>query len=52
MARNCYKKNGLFHMWYSKENKVGTIHWDMRYKNGINWKRKDNLINFFKSKKG
>ena len=38
-------------MWYSKENKVGT--YTLGYaisKNGINWKRKDNLVGIFKSK--
>ena len=47
------KKNKMFHMWYSKENKVGT--YTLGYatsKNGINWKRKDNLVGIFKSKIG
>lgn len=47
------KKNGLFHMWYSKETKVGT--YTLGYaisKNGINWIRKDNVVGIFKSKKG
>ncbi len=46
-------KDKKFHMWYCKENKVGT--YSLGYgvsKNGINWKRFDNKVNIYKSKNG
>lgn len=42
-----------FHMWYSKENKVGT--YSLGYAqsiNGIKWKRIDSQVGLFKSKNG
>ena len=45
--------NKKFYMWYCKENKVGQYNMGFAIsKDGISWKRADNKVGIYKSKKG